>query len=171
MTQQVYELNEGLYVNQKLNEVCWVDIVRKKIFLKKNTTDDLYEFSYPYIPSNIFFFNQDYACILDDHGIANYLWKDQSVHRRVDLTEMLYKKDYRGNDGVMFNENSFLFGSMHKINPESNAGAVWLFENDRLKKIQDNFIPNTFAVFKNHIFFSDSYQKKLFRFNIKKKNY
>lgn len=169
MTKQVYELNEGLYVNNKLNEICWVDIVRKKIILRKNNSEDLNEYSYPFTPSNIFFFNKEFACILDDHGIANFFWDDQSIHRRLDLSEILCKKNFRGNDGVMFNNNSFLFGSMHKLYPESIAGGVWLFENNYLKKIQDNFIPNTFASFKNHIFFSDSYQKKLFSFNIKKK--
>ena len=157
------KLLEGLCVNYSQGLLAWVDILRKKIFLSQVKGSNTVEFLYPFTPSNIFEVNIQSALILDDLGLAEYFWEDNTLNRLFDFSDQLAQKGYRGNDGIKLSNDFFLFGSMHKQSPEDNPGAVWCLKNKKITKVAKNFIPNLFVNVGEHILIADSFKKIIYK--------
>lgn len=162
-------LAEGLMVNESEGLFSWVDIEKKEIFLSDDNFSLIHQYSYPYIPSNIFNCNHEKAIVLDDHGISEFYWQDQSVKIINKFDSKIIPKNFRTNDGVMLSENSFLFGTMHKYDSNKHPGAVWLINNNDISWVQSNHIPNSFIVFDDKVLITDSFQKKIYSYSQKLK--
>ena len=159
-------LGEGLCTNHIDGVFGWVDIDQKRIFFSDLYLKNIYEFEYPYPPSNIFFVDKKKAIVLDDMGIAEFHWKNNEIHRIFRFKKNFLPTGFRTNDGVMLSENCFLFGTMHQISPKEFPGNVWLLQNNELINIQTNHIPNSFIIIDDIILISDSFKKKIYKYSI-----
>lgn len=158
-------LAEGLFVNEIEGLFSWVDIEKKEIFLSDDNFSLIHEYSYPYIPSNIFYCNHQKAIVLDDHGISEFYWQNQSLKLIYEFSNDIITNNFRTNDGVMLSDNSFLFSIMHKYDHVKYTGSVWLLENNQISHVQYNHIPNTFISLNDKVLISDSYQKKIYSYS------
>lgn len=163
------DLGEGLFVNEKDLIISWVDIDNQKIFLLKEDLDIVTQFDYPFIPSNIFYCDKVKAIILDNCGVREFFWDDCSFNILFQFPSNFLDNSFRTNDGVMLSRTSFLFGIMHKTSPDKNLGKVWLLEQGTLKEIQKNYIPNSFIVINDIVLITDSYKKIIYKYSIKER--
>lgn len=157
---------EGLYINNDLESLSWVDISRKKIFYACLKKANYKEYDYPFTPSNIFYFDIYDAIVLDDKGIAKLNWHNKHITRLFEFPRDLIGEDFRGNDGVMLPNKDFLFGVMHKFNPKKYVGSVWYLTKNKFQKIQENFIPNSFIPLGDYVLISDSHKKIVYKYSI-----
>lgn len=164
---QACELGEGLFVNNADRSYGFVDIIKKKIFLIKKNFSNYCVFDYPYIPSNIFYFDQDKITLLDNFGIADFYPKSKSIVRIYDSSKEFNLKGFRGNDGVKLGNNIFMFGSVHEKMPNENPGNVWFLKNKILNNISLNYIPNSFILMDEFILVADSYKKIIYKHSAK----
>ena len=162
-------LAEGLIVNEIERVFSWVDIQKKEIYLSDENFSLLYKYPYPYIPSNIFYCNLKKAIVLDDHGISEFFWQDQSIKIIYKFGAGIIPNNFRTNDGVMLSDNSFLFGTMHQHDHVKYTGSVWLLENNQMFRIHDIHIPNSFILLKDEVLITDSYQKIIYNYSNKLK--
>ncbi len=159
-------LLEGIEVNDLDTLIAWVDILGNKIYLKDLVSSNVATYDYPYTVSNIFEVDAEKAVLLDDHGIAEFFWGNQTINRVFEMQERLAHIGFRGNDGVKLGEKKFLFGTMHKETPEEKPGAVWLLNDGHLTKVSKNTIPNLFVNTGEVILVADSYKKIIFSHSV-----
>ena len=159
-------LLEGLAINQELGLIGWVDIEQKKVFKRSVNGNCFLEFDYPFVPSNIFELDDEKALLLDDHGVCEFLWRDQTLNRVFDFSYELVDKGFRGNDGVKLPDGSIFFGSMHKSFPLENPGALWLLIKDKISKVDTNTIPNLFVRMDEGVLVADSHTKLIYKYQM-----
>ena len=157
------QLGEGLFVNTTYNSYAFVDINEKKIYVIEKNSSNFHAYDYPFLPSNIFYFDKDKITLLDNFGIADFYLANKSIVRIYDFSEELNLKGFRGNDGVKLDNEIFMFGSVHEKIPKENPGNVWFIKNKTLNNISSNYIPNSFILMNEYVLVSDSFKKIIYK--------
>jgi sugar lactone lactonase YvrE len=158
-------LGEGLYVSHAYNLVSWVDIKSNDIFLYNFVTHEKTTFRLNFLISNIFYLDKANIILLSEIGIINFNYLNGSILFIKEMSDELKNKKFRGNDGVQISDGSFIFGSMHNQDPQKYIGNLWAFKENKLIKFGKMHIPNSFILLKDCILISDSFEKKIFRYN------
>ena len=159
-------LLEGLFIDEQSATAACVDIANSKILKLDLDSGVKLEFDYPFVPSNVFELDDKRALLLDDYGICEFFWCDQSLNRVFDFSYELVDKGFRGNDGVKLPDGSIFFGSMHKSSPLENSGALWLLIKDKISKVDTNTIPNLFVRLDDGVLVADSHTKLIYKYQI-----
>lgn len=155
-------LGEGIYIDQKYNYIYWLDI-NKNVLLYKNLDigSELRTINLDVTPSVIFTVTNGIITLLDAIGILSLNLTTLETKRITKFNHDPLK--FRGNDGVLTSDGTYLFGSMER-NPNSVSGAIY---SSNLKDvlILDNIgIPNTFIELNNVILISDSLEQRIYSY-------
>ena len=155
-------LLEGLYINEEINALSWVDIENNNLFFRDLVTNHELMHSISTKPSNVFYFDLKKALILDDSGISHFDRDTGCLTTMICMKDLLRNRHMRGNDGVKLSPEKYLLGSMSIEDPAKKIGAVWLLEKNKITQVSENHIPNLFLVLKNKVLVADSMRKVIY---------
>lgn len=158
-------LGEGLFINEEISCFYWVDIIERKIFEYNTLADTLRSFSVDNIPSKIFRANNHKITYLANNGLCILNTYTKKIRKLIDFKNII-GNEFRTNDGVFFDNENFMFSSIHNKTPENQIGVVYLYQSQRVTEVANFHIPNSFIKVGNYILISDSLTKAIYKFEI-----
>lgn len=159
------ELGEGVFWDASQEALYWLDINNSMLFsLRKEIV-----FSYSLIEraSAILDVRGNSVYLASESGIFCFILKSNETLQVSKIPVRYLSKKYRTNDGIKISKNIFIYGVMNN-NPLKGDGAIIISKNGLDSIIFEGIsIPNTFIKIPNtnSILISDSFEKKIFRFN------
>lgn len=159
--QELSLLGEGLQVSKDV--VYWLDINSHKVF-QFDSTFSAIEGVIAY-PSLMFLLENQPHC-LNKEGV----WElDFSNTKALKKKSIVIDEAYRTNDGVLVDSRYLLFGTM-LFKPAKKQGDIYIYDffDGSLKKLLSGIaIPNSFVILPTkEVLISDSFEKKIYKFNI-----
>ena len=137
------ELGEGLFVSEGL--VAWVDIVRMKIYTYCDR--ELRVCGLPVQATVILERLNDSFLLGSDNGFGRFDLGSGQYSSLQDHAVVFRSNTHRTNDGCRLRRGGYLIGTMHRVAPADNPGAVYFVGPDGGVSELDVtiHIPNTFV--------------------------
>ncbi|WP_417225850.1 SMP-30/gluconolactonase/LRE family protein [Amphritea sp.] len=166
-------LGEGPIWHRSRNSIFWVDINNKKVYEKNIDSDNKYY-------DNLWEFDLMVSALAVDAKSSNKLWliaENSIIHFDLVFSSSKVIKnipipiDCRTNDASVSPDGKIWFGTMEKA-PTGLNGSIYSFDKNGFltKEIAGVGIPNTMSwLEEDTLYFSDSYEQKMYRYNIKSK--
>lgn len=150
-------LGEGIFLDQEQMKLYWVDINSSKLFhydLIRNKLASTYELKNN--PSCIFSVSESLLTYVDAEGINEICTITGTVSRIAGHIEH-NSIEFRANDGVVLADGRLIFGTM-SFNPDREAGKIYTLDKNKMFNAYKLgiHIPNTFIVFNDNLYISDS---------------
>lgn len=118
------ELGEGLFVSDGL--VAWVDIARNEIYTYCDK--ELRSYGLP-VQATVILDRQDNSLVLgSDAGLGKFDLDSGEYSSIQDHGSAFKSSTHRTNDGCRLRRGGYLIGTMHKVAPDENPGAVYFVE-------------------------------------------
>lgn len=158
-------LGEGLCISDCKKIIGWVDINNKQIFFYDSNSKKITNILIKAYPSNIFSIREGIALVLSSDGLVSFNINTKQISSKVDFDFLKNNSLMRGNDGLLINDDTLIFGTMTITSPHAD-GNVYIYDHKKLKKIDKLSIPNLFVQIGEEILIADSAKKIIYKYQL-----
>jgi len=136
-------LGEGLFVSEEL--VAWVDIASNEIFTYRD--GELRSHVLPIKATVILDRLNDSILLGSGTGLGGFDLSSEEYSSCQSFGSVFRSDTHRTNDGCRLRQGGYLIGTMHRVAPSENLGAIYFIEpNGRASELDTTiYIPNSFV--------------------------